>query len=147
MAYDTTTSPHGARASSLPNATIRERAEATVARQREALARHTPTGVSWSGLTQNPPPVVDRVEDVVARIEADEARHAAFRATPAGRFVRAAGLIYEATGDERLLQCFSRGLETNVDLAERILANMSGPAVEVAAGALADWRAEQRAAA
>ena len=140
MAYDQTTSPDGARTSSQPS-TIHTRAEVIVASQRERRARWHPTGVCWSGLTHNPCPVVERVEDVVARLEAEEARHAAFRATPAGRFVRAASLIYDATGDERLLQCFSRGLDSEADFAAKLLAEMAGSAAELAREALADWRA------
>lgn len=60
-----------------------------VAGQQRARDSHRSIGVRWSGLTENPPPLVETVEKVVARMEAQEQRRLNFRASPAGRFLTA----------------------------------------------------------
>jgi hypothetical protein len=113
-------------------------AEAIVSRQIAARAAHPASGVSWSAMTREPPEV-QSVEDVEAQLAATWARHEAWRASPEGRFYAAARLIYEATGDERLMNCISNGLDTNHERAALILERMSGPAADSARQALAEY--------
>lgn len=100
-----------------------------------AYPRHT-GGVSFGGLT-TPPETAEQIE---ARRAAMVAYQAAFALTPEGRFTRAASLIWRATGDERLLNCASRGLAENAGLAASLLAGMSGPAADECRAALAQFR-------
>jgi broad specificity phosphatase PhoE len=102
-----------------------------------------PIGVRWSGMSENPYPEVEGVDAVQRRLQADAERYAKWAASPTGRFVEAANLIYKATGDERLLQCYSRGLDTDADLAAKLLSTMEGPAADQARAALRDWKDAQ----
>lgn len=111
-----------------------------VAAQQALRDAWKPTGVCWSGITHNPAPEVDTVEHVQAKLEAEAERYTAWKTTPTGRFVCAAKLICDATGDERLLQCWTRGLDTNHDFATKLLTEMEGPAADQARAALQDWK-------
>lgn len=111
-----------------------------VAGQVAARAAHPPAGVCWSALTA-PPPEIETVETVAARLQRRADDLEAFRASPEGRFYRAALLIAEATGDDRLLSCHSRGLATNMDRARKLLTEAQGPAAEDAFLALEEIEA------
>lgn len=113
-----------------------EQAREIVGAQQAAL---TSRGTSLHGWATGP---VDlpTVEETAARLEREAVAYAAFKATPTGRFVTAAKLIFDATGDERLLQCWTRGLDTNADFAAKLLSEMEGPAADQARAALANWR-------
>ena len=114
-----------------------------VAAQQARRDRFVPNGVCWSAMAPEPP-VVETVEAVAARLEQQHAKRQAYLATPEGRFMTAALAIYEATGgDDRLLGCHSRGLATNFEHAERLLATMEGPAADEARQALAVLEASQ----
>lgn len=113
--------------------------------QRGALAAYNARGASlhgWSG--KGEPPVVETVDAVVSRLIDEEAARVRYNASAVGRFVGAAMTIFNATGDDRLIACHSRGLETNMDFAAALLAEMEGPAADQARFALEDI---QRAAA
>lgn len=107
-----------------------------VAGQQAARAA-TWTGVHYSGLEPDAPRV-ETVESVALRLEREAQRCAEWRLTPGGRFYVAAHAIYAATGDDRLMNCHSRGLATNADLAADLLSGMSGPAADECRAALAD---------
>lgn len=99
-------------------------------------------GTSLHGFASSYQPV-ESVEAVQDRLRADAERYAAWSATATGRFVRAAKLVFDATGDERLLQCWTRGLDTNHDFAAKLLTEMKGPAADQARAALRDWKDAQ----
>lgn len=102
--------------------------------EREALRQ---SGACWSGM--GPGPFTARTEaQIVADATARFERAQAAAATPEGRFRTAASLIFRATGDERLLNCSSRGIDTNADLAADLLRGMDGPAADAARAALAE---------
>lgn len=122
-----------------PHPDFRAKAREIVAAQVAYNAAHPPIGVSWSALTVSRRVKVERVADVAARLRREHDAAQAFRRTPEGRFLAAAMLIYEATGDERLLQCRSRGLDTNADHAMALLDRMEGPAADDARAALTAW--------
>lgn len=121
----------------------------TAARQivERQQAAHTAawTGVHYSGLEPDAPRV-ETVENVALRLEREAQRCAEWRLTPGGRFYVAAHAIYAATGDDRLLNCHSRGLATNADLAACMLDRMEGPAADEARAALLDLSPLQIAA-
>jgi hypothetical protein len=124
------------------------RAQTIIAAQLARRAAHPATGLSWSGMPGREPPMVETLAACMARLERQDAALAAFRASPAGRFRAAAFLIYEATGDDRLLSCADRGLDGDAGRAVKLLAGMEGPAADEARAALADFGAHgQRVAA
>lgn len=90
---------------------------------------------------------IQTVDEVLAGLIEKAARSAAFALTPECRFMRAAQLIDEATGDERLIQCWRNGLSTNHERASRLLSEMSGPAADDARSALAEFTQSQQKAA
>lgn len=104
--------------------------------RREAWARRGTNLHGWASEA----PRVEAVSDVMARLADQEAKAEAYRATPEGRFHEAAIDIYRATGNETLLQCHSRGLETNANTAAVLLRGMEGPAADAARAALDDFR-------
>ena len=96
-------------------------------------------GVSFSGMGPGAyEPLTDAEINARARVAVRKA--AEFEASPAARFMRAAQLIAKATGDERLLSCWSRGLDGNTAPALAALADMEalGADVTKARAALAD---------
>lgn len=76
------------------------------------------------------------VEDLIAEATVEANRANADAASPEGRFKRAARIIMAATGDERLMNCASRGIAGNADHAAKLLAGMEGPVAEEARAAL-----------
>lgn len=109
-----------------------EQACRIVEAQQKANAHRGTNLHGWASSYQR----VEAVEDVAARLEAEHRAYMAFKETPVGRFVTAAKLIADATGDERLLQCWTRGLDTNADFAHLLLDQMEGPAADAARQAL-----------
>lgn len=113
--------------------TAERQAEETRRAHHEREARR----FSFSGM--GPGPFTARTEaQIVADATARFERAQAAAATPEGRFRTAAALIFRATGDERLLNCSSRGIDSNADLAADLLRTMQGPAAEAARAALAE---------
>lgn len=113
--------------------TAERQAEETRRAHHEREARR----FSFGGM--GPGPFTTRTEaQIVADATARYERAQAAAATPEGRFRTAAALIFRATGDERLLNCSSRGIDTNASLAFDLLRSMEGPAAAEARAALAD---------
>lgn len=129
------------------SADFRTRAEAVVASQREARARHPKTGVCWSAMSPAYP-VVERVEDVEAQLRETWAQHEAFRASPRGRFLGAVRELADDHGAEwhALMGYYDRSLADdrqplNVEAVGRclkILAAMEPVAAQDAELALSD---------
>lgn len=119
------------------------RATEIVASQVAARAAHPRIGVCFSGMGYDAPPEIETVEAVALRLEREHTERAEWRLTPDGRFYVAAHLIAEATGDDRLLNCHSRGLRADADRAAKLLATMSGPAADAARAALVDFAQDQ----
>lgn len=84
-----------------------------VADQERRAATSYKGGVSWSGMSPERP-TVERVEDVVDRLERVHAAAKAFRDTPRGRFVTAVDSLQESGGFEaealRLRGFYNRSL-------------------------------------
>lgn len=59
-----------------------------IAAQQARFDAFVPVGVTWSAMSREYPKV-ERVEDVAARLEAEDASHRAYRASPGGRFLTA----------------------------------------------------------
>lgn len=128
-----------------PQARERQRAreDARFASWRREAVRSR--GVSVSGMGPGPfEPATDAELSALAR--ADVRRAHAYQASPEGRFQSAAYLIWRATGDERLLNCASRGLEDEAARAAGLLDDMEGPAADKAREALVEFMARSEAA-
>lgn len=118
-------------------AIAQERAKADAAFKAHARKAVRSRGVSFGGMGPGAyEPLTDAEINARARVAVRKA--AEFEASPAARFMRAAQLIAKATGDERLLSCWSRGLDGNTDAALALLDEMSGPAADECRAALAD---------
>lgn len=107
--------------------------------QQEARRAFAGRGANLNGWASPEAPTVESVGAVIVRLVDEEAERAIFRASPDGRFLQGAKAIADATGDERLLQCFTRGLgEEDRAWAARLLSQMEGPAADQARFALED---------
>jgi hypothetical protein len=122
-----------------PRPDFQAKASEIVAGQIAHNAAVQPRGVCWSGLTTSRHVEVQDVDAVAARLEREFDERLAWELTPDGRFTTAARLIYEATGDDTLLSCRNRGLDTNHHFAAKLLGEMEGPAADQARAALADY--------
>lgn len=123
-----------------------------VADQQKARDRWIPTGVSWSGITSNPCPVVETIDAVVARLEQQAAARDEFLATPRGRFITAIVALGEDDHDAflKLRGEFDRSITTlngptlqsyglaSVGRCIRLLAAMESVHAQAAEEALAD---------
>ena len=122
---------------------LRAREDARFASWRREAVRSR--GVCMSGMGPGPfEPATDTELKAEARAELRRAH--AYQSSPEGRFQSAAYLIWRATGDERLLNCASRGLEDEAGRAADLLADMEGPAADKAREALADFALQSEAA-